>query len=45
MPPPLSNDLRKRIIESKLHGDTEDIMNEGNQAKNENDNQNKGVKF
>ena len=26
MPPPLSNDLRKRIIESKLRGDTEDMI-------------------
>ena len=26
MPPPLSNDLRKRIIESKLRGDTEDTI-------------------
>ena len=24
MPPPLSNDLRRRIIDSKLRGDTED---------------------
>ena len=24
MPPPLSNDLRKRIIDAKLRGDTED---------------------
>ena len=28
MPPPLSNDLRKRIIESKLRGDTEDTIAE-----------------
>ena len=28
MPPPLSNDLRKRIIESKLRGDTEDTISE-----------------
>ena len=26
MPPPLSSDLRKRIIESKLRGDTEDTI-------------------
>jgi len=26
MPPPLSNDLRKRIIESKLRNDTEDMI-------------------
>jgi transposase len=26
MPAPLSNDLRKRIIESKLRGDTEDMI-------------------
>ena len=26
MPPPLSNDLRKRIIESILRGDTEDTI-------------------
>jgi transposase len=26
MPPPLSNDLRKRIIDSKLRGDTEDTI-------------------
>ena len=26
MPPPLSDDLRKRIIESKLRGETEDMI-------------------